>query len=106
MIARFEEQEQRAPSAEDLPALRQQKAEVCAAQGFPESAIDDRLLESYAAHGGEMPAINAVVGGVLANEVLKAVSKKGDPICNFFLFSLTDGAGLVERAGGAAGGAA
>jgi ubiquitin-like 1-activating enzyme E1 A len=44
----------------------------------------------------EMPAINAVVGGIVANEVLKATSGKGEPIRNFFLFSLTDGAGFVQ----------
>ena len=42
---------------------------------------------------------------MLANEVLKAVSGKGDPINNLFLFSLTDGAGVIEQVGGARGGA-
>lgn len=40
--------------------------------------------------------VNAVLGGVLANEVLKAVSRRGEPVNNLFLFCLTDGAGAVE----------
>jgi ubiquitin-like 1-activating enzyme E1 A len=46
-----------------------------------------------------MPAINAVVGGILANDLLKAVSKKGEPIHNLFMYSLADGVGSVEPYG-------
>lgn len=66
-------------------------------EGLQPSVVDDRGLESYAGDGEGMPAISAVVGGVLANEVLKAVSKKGEPLQNLFLFSLVDGAGAVAR---------
>jgi ubiquitin-like 1-activating enzyme E1 A len=41
--------------------------------------------------------VSAVLGGVLANEVLKAVSRRGEPVNNFFFYSLADGAGVVER---------
>lgn len=41
--------------------------------------------------------VSAVLGGVLANEVLKAVSRRGDPVNNFFFFCLADGAGVIER---------
>lgn len=40
--------------------------------------------------------MNAVLGGVLANEVLKAVSCRGEPMNNFFFYSLLDGSGVVE----------
>jgi ubiquitin-like 1-activating enzyme E1 A len=46
-----------------------------------------------------MPAVNAVLGGIAANELVKAVTAKGEPLNNFFFFSLTDGAGIVERFG-------
>ena len=47
----------------------------------------------------EMPAISAIVGGILANDVLKAVSKKGEPIRNLFMYSLADGVGSIEAYG-------
>jgi hypothetical protein len=41
--------------------------------------------------------VNAIVGGVLANEVLKAVSGREEPLDNMFMYSMADGAGIVER---------
>ena len=43
--------------------------------------------------------MSAVVGGVLANDLLKAVAKKGEPIRNLFMYSLSDGIGSVELYG-------
>lgn len=96
-VSLFEREAGRLAGAGDLPALLAAKARLLAEQGLPASAVDDRALESYAADSEGMPAISAVVGGVLANEVLKAVSRKGDPLQNFFLYSLADGAGAVAR---------
>lgn len=40
------------------------------------------------------------MGGVLGNEVIKAVGGRNEPLNNFFLFSLAEGGeGLVERMG-------
>lgn len=46
-----------------------------------------------------MPAVNAVVGGILANDLLKALSAKGEPLRNLFLYSISDGVGSVEPYG-------
>ena len=58
------------------------------------------LQDTLPCAGAELAPINAVIGGVLANEVLKLVSHKGEPFNNFFFFTLSDGAGVVERAVG------
>jgi ubiquitin-like 1-activating enzyme E1 A len=47
----------------------------------------------------EMPAIAAIVGGLLANEVIKAISRAEEPICNFFTFDVLSGKGTVEKLG-------
>jgi ubiquitin-like 1-activating enzyme E1 A len=47
----------------------------------------------------EMPAIAAIVGGLLANEVIKAISHAEEPICNFFTFDVLSGKGTVEKLG-------
>lgn len=52
-----------------------------------------------AVRAGEMPAVAAIVGGVLANDLLKAVAHKGEPLRNLFMYSLTDGVGSVEPYG-------
>ncbi|RXG51214.1 SUMO-activating enzyme subunit 1 [Armadillidium vulgare] len=47
----------------------------------------------------EVSPICAVVGGVLGQEIIKAVSGKDAPLNNFFFFSPDDGAGVVENLG-------
>ena len=69
--------------------MKQAKSKVKVPQELVEEYLSDSCL----------PAVNAICGGVLANETLKAVSHKGEPINNFFLFALMDGAGIVQRAG-------
>jgi ubiquitin-like 1-activating enzyme E1 A len=47
----------------------------------------------------ESPAVAAVAGGVLAQEMLRAVTKVGEPVRNAFFFSAADGQGTVENLG-------
>lgn len=99
--AKFEQQQERFPTAEDADALAALAAGVCNEAGIDPAALPGDQLAAYAASEADMPAINAVVGGVVANEVIKAVGRKGEPaVNNFFLFSLADGGqGSVERMG-------
>lgn len=60
--------------------------------------IEDPLIEEFVT-GGSFPPVNAVCGGLLANEVLKAVSKKGDPVNNFLFYDLISGAAVQQRHG-------
>lgn len=99
--ARYEQQHGRFPAAADAHALRDAWAAEAAAAGVPADALPGEQLDAYSAAPGDMPAINAVVGGVLANELIKALGGKGEPINNFFLFSLAEGSGMVERMGAA-----
>ena len=46
--------------------------------------------------GCELAAVAAIVGGVLAGEVIKAVSGKDAPLRNIFLFDGHDSNGVVE----------
>ncbi len=95
--ARFEQQHGRFPAAADADALAAAWADEAGAAGVDAAALPAEALAAYASDGEDMPAINAIVGGVVANEVIKAVGRKGAPINNLFLFSLLDGAGAVER---------
>ena len=66
-------------------------------QGAFPKVLDTETLQDYLSSPEEMAAVNSIVGGVLANEVLKAISGKGDPFENLFLYSMTNGAGIVEK---------
>jgi len=54
-------------------------------------------LELFLDTSIEMPAIAAIVGGLLANEVIKAISHAEEPTCNFFCFDVRSGKGSVEK---------
>ena len=60
--------------------------------------VADALIEEFVT-GGCFPPTNAICGGLLANEILKAVSKKGDPINNFLFYDLVTGAAVQQRHG-------
>ena len=54
-----------------------------------------RTLATTAAH--ELSPVCAVVGGMLAQDVLKALAARESPIVNFFVFDGSTGGGTVCR---------
>ncbi|GAQ84097.1 SMT3/SUMO-activating complex, AOS1/RAD31 component [Klebsormidium nitens] len=101
VLERFEQAEKRRPgavSAADLPGLLKTRDDMAKSQDVLPEMIPDELLERLADAGpGELPAVSAIVGGILGQEILKSVSSKGAPVENFFLYSLTKHTGLIER---------
>ncbi|XP_050225588.1 SUMO-activating enzyme subunit 1B-1-like [Mercurialis annua] len=99
VIERFEEAEGRNPSEiciEDLPAVISLKKEICEAQSLNEAHIPNALLERLVMGRREFPPVCAIIGGILGQEVIKAISGKGDPLKNFFFFDAMDGKGIIE----------
>lgn len=99
VLERFEEAEGRNPgqvSAEDLPAVLKLKTELCVAQALNAFFIPDALLERLVTNANEFPPVCAIIGGILGQEVIKAISGKGDPLKNFFFFDVMDGKGIIE----------
>ncbi|XP_024033099.1 SUMO-activating enzyme subunit 1B-1-like [Morus notabilis] len=65
-------------------------------QSLNESHIPNGLLERLVTNAREFPPVCAIIGGILGQEVIKAISGKGDPLKNFFCFDATDGKGIIE----------
>ncbi|XP_010448500.1 PREDICTED: SUMO-activating enzyme subunit 1A [Camelina sativa] len=99
VIEVFEESEGRKHgecSLLDLARVLEIKKQLCEANSVSESLIPDSLLERLITGTTEFPPACAIVGGILAQEVIKAVSCKGDPLKNFFYFDGEDGKGVME----------
>ncbi|XP_042503401.1 SUMO-activating enzyme subunit 1B-1-like isoform X2 [Macadamia integrifolia] len=100
VIERLEESEGRnhgEVSVSDLPSVLKMRNELCKEQSLNESHIPDGLLERLLLAGtSEYPPVCAIVGGILGQEVIKAISGKGDPLKNFFFFDAMDGKGIIE----------
>ena len=74
------------------PGWMKSEALVEYAGGADARVSDDGIV-------AESPAVAAVAGGVLAQEMLRAVTKVGEPVRNAFFFSAADGQGTVENLG-------
>ncbi len=104
VLFEFQSREGRSPSEEaredDLRLLRRLAASVADKFGLPETA---RSTQAVAAAlpllFSESGSVAAVVGGKLAQEVIKTISNRDAPHLNFFLFNPLDGAGVVEAVG-------
>ncbi|KAI4336341.1 hypothetical protein L6164_014879 [Bauhinia variegata] len=99
VIEKFEETEGRnlgEVSTADLAGVLKLKKELCTAHSLDESHIPDTLLERLVTNTAEFPPVCAVIGGILGQEVIKAISGKGEPLKNFFLYDALDGKGIIE----------
>lgn len=99
VIEKFEEDEGRSVgevSIADFSGVLKLKKELCTAQSLGESHVPDNLLERLVANTAEFPPVCGIIGGILGQEVIKAISGKGDPLKNFFFFDAFDGKGLIE----------
>lgn len=102
VIENFEDTEKRNPgetTITDLPSVLKLKKELCDARSFNESQIPDTLLERLLIGNIEHPAVSAILGGILGQEVIKVISGKGDPLKNFFFYDAMDGKGVIEDIG-------
>lgn len=80
----------------DLSGVLKLKQEICEAHSLSESHIPDSLLKRLVTSTREFPPVCAILGGILGQEVIKAISGKGDPLKNFFFFDAMDGKGIIE----------
>lgn len=60
--------------------------------------VNTALMDCVARTGcHSLPPVSAVVGGMWGREVIKVLSRKDDPLNNFFFFSAKSSQGCVER---------
>ncbi|KAG0565130.1 hypothetical protein M758_8G162400 [Ceratodon purpureus] len=97
----FEETEGRQPghvSSQDLPALLAFWKKACEAQTVAESLVPEALLQKLLRAGStELPPVCAILGGIVGQELIKAMSCKGEPLSNYFFFDAGDGKGIIEK---------
>eukprot|EP00668_Euglena_longa_P011556 GGOE01013963.1.p1 GENE.GGOE01013963.1~~GGOE01013963.1.p1 ORF type:complete len:311 (+),score=91.18 GGOE01013963.1:23-934(+) len=84
----------------DLPCLISLRDQLAATHGFGVSDLPDEYLESLLTRGrGELSPVCTVVGGVVAQEILKVPQRTAEPLVNVFLYDAleSDLKGIVER---------
>ncbi|KAF6028352.1 SAE1 [Bugula neritina] len=83
------------PKMGDIDKLLAQCTETMTNLKLDPSLLLDKFTPSMACTP-EMSPVCAVIGGVLGQEILKAVSQKDAPHNNYFLFNPENNAGIVE----------
>lgn len=100
VLLQFMEKEGRRPEvssvSEDSKLLSTLKTEVLEKIGVSKDTLDDEFTSKCFA---ELSPVCAIVGGVLGQEIIKAVSHKDAPHNNFFFYNGVEGSGLVDKIG-------
>ncbi|KAJ1920212.1 E1 ubiquitin-activating protein aos1 [Mycoemilia scoparia] len=96
----FQKQSKELPrplSKDDLILFREITKSITEKRGIPESFVDAELTERICTNARiEYPPTNAIVGGMLAQEILKVITGKEFPVTNFFLFDGMTNEGSVN----------
>jgi len=80
----------------DLAKLKEIRDQTLTKLSVPTSKIADEMLGLLFA---ELSPVCAIVGGVLAQEVIKAISNKDAPHNNYFFYNPLESCGVVETIG-------
>ncbi|CAK4083977.1 unnamed protein product [Aphanomyces euteiches] len=68
-----------------------------ATQGLPDFFDEDQLAVLAKTAQADVVPVCAIVAGVLGQEVIKAISRKDEPLANYFFFDGPTGEGTVRR---------
>ncbi len=102
VLYEFQSREGRSPDKanrdKDLSLLKSLCDSITEKFGLPAGKLTADMLDLLFS---ELSPVSAIVGGVLAQEVIKVISNKDEPNRNFFFFNPIETAGVVEDVGGA-----
>ncbi|KAI8376441.1 uncharacterized protein BYT42DRAFT_574620 [Radiomyces spectabilis] len=96
MILRFEQKHHHLPTQQELLDTKTQYLQEL---GISDSTVvsDDLISMALDLRETELCPVASIVGGVLAQEIIKVLSAKELPISNWFFYNALDGTGLIHR---------
>lgn len=96
MCASYEQETGNIPNSKLIDGAIETAQTILHGREWNGRPVDKDTFYSYVMASAEMPPVNAVVGGVLGNEIVKAVGASSEPLRNFFFYSIRDGKGSIE----------
>ena len=81
---------------EDLEKMKELRTSTLEKMKIPVTKVSDEMLGLLF---GELSPVCAVVGGVVAQEIIKAISNKDAPHNNYFFYNPMESCGVVETIG-------
>ncbi|KAK7104023.1 SUMO-activating enzyme subunit 1-like [Littorina saxatilis] len=100
VLLEFLEQQKRRPASSSLEGDKKQLSNLRKQTLDTSGVSDNKMPEDFTEYCfGQLSPVCAVVGGILGQEIIKAVSQKDAPHNNFFFYSGTDDGGFVTSIG-------
>jgi len=98
VVLRYQEEHGRLPKKDtDFEALLEVRKKHFVSIDADERVLEDSTLGTFLAHvGAEIAPTTAILGGFVAQEIIKVLSGKDLPINNYFVFDGMAGVGSVE----------
>ncbi|KAI8975986.1 sumo-activating enzyme subunit 1 [Pilobolus umbonatus] len=98
ILIKFQRDYNRLPNKSDIDMLLQQKSEYLTAMGVKDASVlgDDLIVNLCNLIDTELSPVAAIVGGILAQDILRTLSANELPIQNWFYYNGLDGTGLVQ----------
>lgn len=96
LIAQFEVEHGRFAGPDDLDALDALGQARLKASGGKPKLYDRSALALYLTGGAEFAPVNAIVGGFMANDVIRCISYVGQPSKNVLMFSVSDSVAQIH----------
>ncbi|KAI8146219.1 hypothetical protein BJV82DRAFT_409141 [Fennellomyces sp. T-0311] len=99
VLLKFQEKHGHLPTGQEVEELIEQKASYLESMGVQDANLlsDELLRNAIDLLDTEMAPVAAIVGGVLAQEMIKVLSAKELPIQNWFYYSALDGTGMIHQ---------
>jgi len=85
-----------ASKKEDIEKLKKLRDSVLERMKIPVTKVTDAMMDVLF---GELSPVCAIVGGVMAQEMIKAISNKDAPHNNYFFYNPIESCGVVETIG-------
>ena len=100
ILLEFHALHERFPSVQDTDEVMTLATRMCEEHEISKDLLDETRLNNLASVATvDMTPICAIMGGMIGQEVVKAISQKDEPICNFFFYDALQGNGRMRRIG-------
>lgn len=100
VLLEFQDRNGRFPQVKDAQDVLDLTLELCEKNDIPQDFCDPNDCRSLATRATmDMAPVCAIMGGMIGQELVKAISQKDEPICNIFYFDSVTGNGTMRCIG-------
>ncbi|KAI8887072.1 hypothetical protein K501DRAFT_308112 [Backusella circina FSU 941] len=99
ILFRFQKENGRSPTEKDIGILNDLKTRYTKELGIPNDyPFNDELLSDLADKlDTEIAPVSAILGGILAQEIIKVLAANDAPLKNWYFYNGIDNSGIIQQ---------